>query len=447
MQATLKRVTETPEAPSVSKPRLTFWQIWNMSFGFLGIQIGFMLAQSNMPRIFQTLGSDIDKVGYLMIAGPVTGLLVQPIIGYLSDRTWNRFGRRRPYYLIGAILASLSLIAAPHSSALWMAASILWILDSANNMTMEPFRACVGDQLPKEQVAQGFAFQTFFIGAGAIVASSLPFVLTNWFDVANTAVPGAIPDSVTYAFYFGAVVFLAAVLWTAFRNKEYAPEVMALYHPETEQRAAAGLADFFKSVTHLPKVMRQLVSVQFFTWFAWATMWAYATGALTQHIYHSSDTTSVAYNAGASWLGVCYTVYSAATFGFAFLLPIIAQKTSRKTAHAICLAIGGVSFVATYFATTPVMFMLPFIGIGLAWASTLSMPYAILACNLPASKMGLYMGMFNILIVGPQLVANLGGGFILSSLFGNHAILMLVLSGVSLLIAAALSMWVVKESD
>jgi len=447
MQATLRRDAESPKTIAATKPRLTFWQVWNMSFGFLGIQIGFMLAQSNMPRIFQTLGSDIDKVGYLMIAGPVTGLLVQPIVGYLSDRTWGRFGRRRPYFLVGAILASLALLAAPHSSALWMAASMLWIIDSANNIAMEPFRAYVGDQLPKEQVTQGFAFQTFFIGAGAIIASSLPFVLTNWFSVANTAAPGAIPASVTYAFYFGGAMFLLAVLWTVIKSREYSPQAMARYHPESAPHARAGVADFLKSMAQIPPVMRQLISVQFFTWFAWATMWTFATAALTQHVYHSSDTSSVAYNDGASWLGMCYTVYSAAACAFAFLLPVMATRTSRKTTHAICLAIGGLSFVAIYFATTPVMFMLPFIGIGLAWASTLSMPYAILACNLPASKMGLYMGMFNILIVAPQLVSNLVGGMVLTAFFGNNAILMLVLSGVSMLVAAALSLWRVQEAD
>lgn len=442
---------QAPQADAVRKPRLGFWQIWNMSFGFLGIQIGFMLAQSNMPRIFQTMGSDMDKIGFLMLAGPVTGLLVQPIIGYMSDRTWGRFGRRRPYFLAGAILASLSLIAAPHSSALWMAASMLWIMDAANNISMEPFRAFVGDLLPKEQVTRGFAFQTFFIGAGAIIASSMPYVLTNWFSVANTAVAGAIPDSVVYSFYIGGAAFLLAVLWTVFKTKEYSPQAMAEFHPEMKAAAAnpsaSGVAGFYQDFVNLPKIMRQLVSVQFFTWFAWAIMWAFATGALTQHVYHSSDTTSVRYNEGASWLGVCYTVYSAASFLFAFLLPVMAEKTSRKATHAICLAIGGVSFILIYFATTPVTFMLPFIGIGLAWASTLSMPYAILACNLPAHKMGMYMGMFNIFIVLPQIAANLGGGLFLTRLFNNHAILMLVLSGVSMLIAAVLSVWCIKEAD
>lgn len=431
------------DAPA--KPKLTFWQIWNMSFGFFGIQIGFMLAQSNMPRIFQTMGAEIDKIGFLMLAGPVTGLMVQPIIGYMSDRTWGRLGRRRPYFLAGALLASLSLIAAPHSSALWMAASMLWIMDASNNISMEPFRAFVGDMLPKEQITRGFAFQTFFIGAGAIVASVAPYILTHWFGVANTAAAGAIPDSVIYAFYLGAAAFLLAVLWTVVKTPEYPPEVMAAYHPEmaeAEQHpsaSASAIGGFLKDCLHLPEVMRQLVPVQFFTWFAWATMWAYATGAVTQHIYHSSDTMSVAYNEGASWVGVCYTVYSAASFVFAFLLPVMASRIGRKLTHAVCLAVGGVSFAALYFASTPMGFLLPFAGIGLAWASTLSMPYAILACNLPAHKMGVYMGMFNVFIVVPQIAANLSGGYILSSLFGQHAIFMLALSGGAMLVAAVLS--------
>lgn len=432
-----------------AKPRLSFWQIWNMSFGFFGIQIGFMLAQSNMPRIFQTLGAEMDKIGFLMLAGPVTGLLVQPVIGYMSDRTWGRLGRRRPYFLLGAVLASLSLIAAPHSSALWMAASVLWMIDAANNISMEPFRAFVGDLLPKDQITRGFAFQTFFIGGGAIAASAAPYVLTHWFGVANTAAAGAIPDSVVYAFYLGAAAFVLAVLWTVAKTAEYPPEVMAAYHPEMAQEAvhpsASGIGGFLNDCFDLPAVMRQLVPVQFFTWFAWATMWVYATGAVTQHIYHSSDTTSAAYNEGASWVGICYTVYSAASFVFAFLLPVMASRIGRKLTHAACLAVGGISFAALYFAATPMGFLLPFIGIGLAWASTLSMPYAILACNLPAHKMGLYMGMFNMFIVVPQIAANVTGGTILSILFGQHTVFMLVLSGASMLVAAVLSaVWIVE---
>ncbi len=438
-----------PAAPvKPEKPRLSFWQIWNMSFGFFGIQIGFMLAQSNMPRIFQTMGAQIDNIGFLMLAGPVTGLLVQPIIGYMSDRTWGRLGRRRPYFLAGAILASLSLVAAPHASALWMAAGMLWIMDASNNLSMEPFRAFVGDVLPKEQITRGFAFQAFFIGAGAIVASAAPYVLTNWFGVANTAPAGAIPDSVVMAFYLGAAAFLLAVLWTVVKSREYPPEVMAAYHPEMVETAAppaSAMGGFFRDCLNLPPVMRQLVPVQFFTWFGWATMWAYATGAVTQHIYHSSDTTSVAYNEGASWVGICYTVYSAASFVFAFLLPVMADRIGRRLTHAVCLAVGGVSFAALYVAATPMGFLLPFAGIGLAWASTLSMPYAILACNLPAHKMGMYMGMFNVFIVAPQIAANVLGGTILSALFSQQAILMLVLSGASLLVAAVLSArWIVE---
>lgn len=451
MQTALRSENQHRRQEAAVKPRLSFWQIWNMSFGFLGIQIGFMLAQSNMPRIFQTMGAEMDKIGFLMLAGPVTGLLVQPIIGYMSDRTWGRLGRRRPYFLVGAILASLSLVAAPHSSALWIAASVLWIMDAANNISMEPFRAFVGDKLPKEQMTRGFAFQTFFISAGAIVASAAPYVLTNWFGVANTAPAGAIPDSVVYSFYLGAGAFLLAVLWTVIKSTEYSPQAMAAFHPEMVAREAearsSNVSRFFKDCLHLPAVMRQLVPVQFFTWFAWATMWAYATGAVTQHVYRSSDTTSVAYNEGASWLGICYTVYSAASFVFAFLLPVMASRIGRKLTHAACLAVGGVSFVALYFASTPMGFLLPFVGIGLAWASTLSMPYAILACNLPAHKMGIYMGMFNIFIVIPQIVANLAGGYILSSLFSQHAIFMLILSGGALVVAAILSASWVAEPD
>lgn len=451
MHSKLKAVEMENNTGSAQKPKLSFGQIWNMSFGFLGVQFGFALSLGFMPRIFQTMGADIKNIGYLIIAGPVTGLLVQPIIGYMSDRTWGRLGRRRPYFLAGAIVASLTLIAAPNSSVLWVTACILWIMDASMNTSMEPFRALVGDLLPKEQVTKGFAFQACFIGLSALVASALPYVFTNWLSVANTATAGKVPDSVAYAFYVGAVVSLLAVLWTVFTTKEYSPEEMAKYHPEmkteSEDKSSSWVVGFFKDYINMPKIMVQLSLVQFFTWFTWFAMWVYGTAALTQHIYHTSDTTSVLYNEGANWWGLCNGVYPAAAVFFAFLLPILARKTSRKVTHMICLVIGGGSFISTYFAVTPEMFMLPFLGIGLAWASTISMPYAMLACTLPAHKMGMYMGMFNMSIVIPQIVMALAGGFILSHFFAGQAAMMLVLAGISMLIAAALSMWAVTEVD
>jgi maltose/moltooligosaccharide transporter len=424
------------------KPQLTFWQIWNMSFGFLGIQFGFALQNSNYARIFQTLGAEVNQLAILLIAAPVTGLVVQPIIGYMSDHTWNRWGRRRPYFFVGAILASLALIGFPNSSSLWIAFGMLGI--------MEPFRAFVGDMLPKEQVTQGYAFQTFFIGVGGVAASVLPWVFANWLHVANTAEVGKVPDSVTYSFYAGAIAFFVTVLWTVLKTKEYSPEQMHAYHTEVdeleEKHSATGLAGFFKDYRNMPKIMVQLSFVQFFTWFTWFAMWSATTAAFTQHIYHSSDTTSALFNEGANWVGICYAIKDGGSAIFAFLLPFIAARTSRKATHMICLAIGGLSFMSIYFISTPSLLPLPFLGVGLAWASTLSMPYAILACTIPAKKMGMYMGMFNMSIAIPQIVAAGTLGFFLTHLFEGKAIMMLVLGGASMLIAAALSMWV-KEVD
>jgi len=431
-----------PDHAPVRKPRLSFWAIWNMSFGFLGIQAGFALQQSNVPRIFETMGAELDKIGYLMTAAPLAGLLVQPILGYMSDRTWGRFGRRRPYFLIGAILATLGMFGMPNASALWMAAAMLLLLDVAINISMEPFRAFVGDMLPKEQLTTGYAVQTFFIGVGAVAASALPWVLQHWFNIANTAAPGKTPDSVVYSFYLGGAVYLGAVLWTVIRTKEYTPEQMRAYHPEPEQHATAstGLRGFVHDYINMPKIMVQLSAVQFFTWFTWFSMWTYGTATVTQHIYHATDTSSTLYNDGASWWGVCGAVYNAASIAFAFVLPLIARRTSRRTAHAIAMLLGGLSFLSIYFVSAPGWLLLPFVGIGLAWASTLSMPYAILAGQIPAKKMGMYMGMFNTSIVIPQVVSGACLGLLLTRVFHGSAVMMLMLGGVSMLLAAVLSL-------
>jgi maltose/moltooligosaccharide transporter len=427
---------------TIQKPRFGFWQLWNMSLGFMGIQFAFALQNGNVARIFQTMGAEIDKIGYLLLAAPLTGLLVQPIVGYMSDRTWCRWGRRRPYFFFGSILAAVALIGMPHSSVLWVAAATLWIMDASINISMEPFRAFVGDLLPKEQVTQGYAFQTFFIGVGGVAASSLPYAFTNWFNVSNTAPAGVIPDSVVYSFYCGAAAFFLAVLWTVVKTREYTPEEMR----EAQAKASSGVVGFFKDYLNMPKVMVQLSIVQFFTWFTWFAMWGYATAAFTQHVYGTSDTTSALYNEGANWWGVCSSVYAGSSAIFAFLLPLIAARTSRKVTHAMCLAVGGLSFISVYFIGEPKLLVLPFLGVGLAWASTLSMPYAVLACTIPAKKMGMYMGMFNMSIVIPQVVAGLVLGKILTTFFDGQAVMMLVVGGVSMLLAAAVSLWV-AEAD
>ena len=430
------------------KPRLSFWQIWNMSFGFLGIQFGFALQNSNVSRIFETLGANIDDLPLLWIAAPITGLAIQPIVGFLSDRTWGRLGRRRPYFLVGAMLASLALIVMPNSSTLWVAAGLLWILDSSINISMEPFRAFVGDMLPEDQVTQGFAFQSFFIGIGAVVASALPYMLSNWFNVSNVAPAGQLPASVIYSFYLGAAAFFLAVAWTVLKSKEYSPEQLAQFDAHNPQPAASDAqATMLSDLIAMPKTMKQLAVVQFFTWFALFAMWIYTTSAVTKHIYHAVDTSSAAYNEGANWVGICFAAYNGFSALCAFLLPILAKRTNRKTTHAISLTVGGLSLISIFFIQQPILLLVPMIGIGLAWSSILSMPYAILACTLPANKMGFYMGAFNIFIVIPQILAASILGYVSKHFFQGEAIYTLAFGGFSMLIAALLVLRVDDQND
>jgi|SRR5690554_1566273 len=430
------------------KPRLGFWEIWNMSFGFLGIQFGFALQNANVSRIFETLGASKDELPILWLAAPVTGLLVQPIVGYFSDRTWNKLGRRRPFFLAGAILASIALIIMPNSPTLWIAAGTLWLLDGSINISMEPFRAFVGDKLSDQQRTKGFAMQSFFIGTGAVIASMLPYVFTNWFGVSNTAPEGVIPDSVRFSFYIGAAAFFFAVLWTVIKSKEYPPEDMEAFLENKAKTSGIyhGLAESFKGIFAMPKTMTQLALVQFFSWFALFAMWIYTTGAVTSHIYGTEDTTSALYNEGADWVGVLFAIYNGVAAIFAFLLPVIAKRTSRKVTHMICLFAGAIGLISIFYITDPAMLYIPMIGIGIAWSSILSMPYAMLAGALPADKMGYYMGVFNFFIVIPQIVAAGILGFLLKSFFGNDAIYAMIIGGVSLFVAGLLTL-LVKDTD
>jgi maltose/moltooligosaccharide transporter len=432
------------------KPRLSFWQIWNMSFGFLGIQFGFALQNANVSRIFETMGANTDDIAFLWLAAPTTGLLVQPIIGYMSDRTWSpRWGRRRPYFMVGAICASLALLVMPNVTALWMAAGMLWIMDSSINISMEPFRALVGDLLPSQQRTTGFAAQTFFIGVGAIVASSLPWMFTNWFNVSNTAGAGQIPQSVKYAFYIGGIIFLLAVLWTVLRTKEYPPEDMDAFEEEKKRTAGFwnGVRESFMGVFNMPKTMQQLAAVQFFSWLALFAMWIYTTPAITSHIYHTTDTTSKLYNEGADWVGVCFSVYNGVSAVFALLLPIIARATSRRLTHMLCLTAGGLGLISIYFVQDPKMLLLSMVGVGIAWASILSVPYAMLAGALPWNKMGYYMGVFNFFIVIPQMVAGVTLGFFTKHIFHGESVMTLVLGGVSMIISGLLTLRVHDADD
>ncbi|CEN45719.1 MFS transporter [Capnocytophaga cynodegmi] len=495
----------------MEKRRLSFWEIWNMSFGFLGIQFGFALQNANTSRIFETLGAKVEDIPILWIAAPVTGLIIQPIIGYMSDRTWTRLGRRRPYFLIGAILSSIALCIMPNSPSLWIAAGTLWIMDASINISMEPFRAFVGDNLPDEQRTTGFAMQSFFIGVGAVVGSALPYIYTNYLGISNTAPEGVIPDSVKWSFYAGAIVFLVAVLWTVFSSKEYSPAELEAFEKKdvntyknevsSEEKAkklnfygaifavvgvistiflyffkmekelyilAIGLAmlgfsflftsylhkrkvkeNGFISITtdmlYMPKTMKQLALVQFFSWFSLFAMWIYTTATVTGRIYGTTDTSSPLYNEGADWVTLLFAVYNGVAALVAFLLPVLAKATSRKVTHFICLLLGGLGLISVYFISDPNMLIVSMVGVGIAWASILSMPYAILSGALPSDKMGYYMGVFNFFIVLPQIVAATILGVLVHNLFNNEPVYALVVGGVAMILSGFLTLGV-KDS-
>jgi maltose/moltooligosaccharide transporter len=434
---------------SVPKQKLTFKQILNMSFGFFGIQFGFALQNANVSRIFQTLGADIDKIGILWIAAPITGFLVQPIIGYLSDRTWHpKWGRRRPFFFLGALFASIALFLMPQSSVLWMAATLLWVLDASINIAMEPFRAFVGDKLPSSQRTTGFATQTFFIGLGAVIASLLPYIFTNVFNIANIAKEGIVPPSVRYSFYIGAVVFLSAVLWTVFTTKEFPPENIKNWEQEKLKTKGVfkGIVEIITGIFKMPKTMLQLAIVQFFTWIAFFAMWIYSTSGVAQNAFGTTDTTSKIFQDAGDWVGVMFMVYNGVSAITAFLLPMLAKKIGRKYTHMLCLVIGGASLVSIFFIKSQAMLLVPMIGVGLAWSSTLTMPYAILAGALPSNKMGFYMGVFNFFIVIPQIVAAAILGFFVKNIFNEQSIYALVVGGVSMFIAGILNV-IVKDTD
>lgn len=440
---------DNPSALRV-KPRLSFWQIWNMSFGFLGIQFGFALQNGNMSRIFETMGAKQDELAFLWLAAPTTGLIIQPIIGYLSDRTWSpRWGRRRPFFLVGAICASLALLVMPHVSALWMAAGMLWIMDSSINISMEPFRALVGDMLPSNQRTTGFGAQTFFIGIGAVVGSLLPYMFTNWLHFSNVAPAGHISPSLKYAFYTGGIIYFLAVLWTVIRTREYPPENLAEFEAEKARTAGfwPGVKESFAGISDMPRTMRQLAVVQFFSWLALFSLWIYATPAITSHIYHTSDTASKLYNEGADWVNVCFSVYNGVSALAALALPVIARATSRRVTHLLCLLAGGLGLISIYFVQSPQLLLLSMVGVGIAWASILSIPYAMLAGALPANKMGYYMGVFNFFIVLPQMVAGVTLGFLTKHVFHNEPVLTLVFGGCAMILSGLLTLRVHDADD
>ncbi|HEX6719856.1 MAG TPA: MFS transporter [Pyrinomonadaceae bacterium] len=421
----------------MNKPRLSFWQIWNMSFGFLGIQFGWGLQLANMSPIYKYLHAEESSLPYLWLAGPITGLIIQPIIGSMSDRTWNRLGRRRPYFLAGAILASTALFFMPNSSAVWMAAGLLWILDASINITMEPFRAFVADKLPEEQRTLGFVMQSFFIGIGQTLANALPYLFSVIGIVG--AMASGIPLSVEYSFKIGAVVFLAAVLLTVITTKEYPPEDMeAFQRLRMEKRGClAGFAEIFSSVTEMPATMKQLAVVQFFTWFALPCMWQFFGIAVARHVFGAPNESSPLFAEGVEWGGLCFAIYNVICFVIAFMLPAFAKATSRKTVHIIALLCGGIGLISVYFITGKWMLFLSMAGVGIAWASILSMPYVMLSTAVPPARMGVYMGVFNLFIVIPQIVMSLIVPRIYNNVLGGDPRNVVVLGGISLLISAA----------
>jgi len=430
------------------KPRLSFWQLWNMSFGFFGIQFGFALQNANTSRIFSTLKANPDDLALFWLAAPVTGLLVQPVIGYMSDNTWHpKWGRRRPFFFIGALLAAIALFLMPNSSALWMAVAVLWMMDAAINVSMEPFRAFVGDKLDPSKQTAGYAMQTFFIGCGAVIASLLPAILTH-FGVSNVPVDGMIPDSVRYSFYAGAVVFMVAVSWTVFSADELPPPDLASFQQERQQARHVGtaLVEIVSGFGKMPKTMVQLAFVQFFTWIALFAMWIYTGSAIADAVWGTRDAQSAAFQEAGNQVGLMFAVYSGVSALAAFILPVFARATSRKTVHFVCLAIGGLSLASIALIDSKNMLMLPMVGVGIAWASILTMPYAILAGSLPAKRMGYFMGLFNFFVVIPQIVSGLLLGFVTRVFFDGHTVQTLVLGGASMLVAALLTLAVTDKA-
>jgi len=430
------------------KPRLSFWQLWNMSFGFFGIQFGFALQNANTSRIFSTLGADPDNLALFWLAAPVTGLLVQPVIGYLSDNTWHpKWGRRRPFFFIGAVLAAIALFLMPNSAALWMAVAVLWLMDAAINVSMEPFRAFVGDKLDASQQTAGYAMQTFFIGCGAVIASLLPWFFESM-GVSNEAVGGMIPDTVRYSFYAGGAIFFLAVLWTVLTADELPPADMDSFNKERQhsRSLSVAIAEIFGGFAKMPRTMVQLAFVQFFTWIALFAMWIYTGSAIADNVYGTTNAQSSEFQAAGSFVGIMFAVYSGVSALAAFILPIFARATSRKTVHATCLAIGGLSLASIYLITDRDMLMVPMIGVGLAWASILTMPYAILAGSLPAKRMGYFMGLFNFFVVIPQICSGLLLGGVTRHFFGGHTVATVALGGGCMLVAAVLTLFVTDRA-
>jgi maltose/moltooligosaccharide transporter len=446
------------------KPHLSFWSIWNMSFGFLGIQIGFALQSANVSRILSNLGADLHSLSFFWLAAPLMGLIVQPIVGAASDRTWNRFGRRGPYLLGGAFVACLAMWLMPNAAvlvsimpALVFGAIMFALMDGSFNITMQPFRALVADMTPEDQRTRGYSTQSLLINVGAVVGSVLPYFLTNILGVQNTAATGQVPPSVIWSFYIGGAVLLVSVIWTVFRTKEYSPieycEQNNLnfesWSKKQKEKKSIGekLKNFAHLFTEMPPIMAKLAVVQFFSWFALYLMWVYTTSAIAQHVYGApiDDTSSALYQEAGNWVGVLFGAYSLFAAIFSIFMARIAKKIGRIPTYSLALALGGVGYLSMYVLNTPNLLFISMAGIGIAWAAILAMPYSLLSESLPADKMGVYMGIFNFTIAGPQIISGLLGGPILKGLFNNHAIYMIMICGVAMILGA-IAVWFLNPS-
>lgn len=436
----------------MQKRTLSFWEIWNMSFGFLGIQLGFALQNANASRILQIFGADVHELSWFWLVAPLTGLIIQPIIGYYSDRTWTSLGRRRPYFLVGALLAATGLVLMPNADlfiailpSLWIGAGMLFVMDASFNIAMEPFRALVADNLPSDQRTLGFSVQTVLIGIGAVVGSWLPYVLANWLNVSNRAVVGEVPLHLLMSFIIGAAILVGSILVTVFTTREYSPEELDRINDDTGEinvEEKTSLLDIFSDFRKMPHTMRQLSWVQFFSWFGLFGMWVFTTPAVAHHIYGLplSDNSSETYQDAGDWVGILFGVYNGISAIFAFFLPAIALKMGRKSTHFVSLLIGGLGLLSIYVMPDENWLILSMVAIGIGWASILAMPYAILAGSIPPRKMGVYMGIFNFFIVMPQIINALIGGPMVKYLYGGNPIYALLTSGAAFLIAAALTL-------
>ena len=435
-----------------NKPLLSFGNILSMSLGFMGIQMGFAIQNANASRILQTYGADVEHLSWFWIVAPLTGMIVQPIVGHYSDNTWCKLGRRRPFFLVGAIITAIALILMPNAGlfakfmpAVFVGAGFLMIMDASINVTMEPFRALVADMLPAKQATVGFAVQTFLIGIGAVVGSWLPYVLLNWFGIGADLSESGVPLNLVYSFYIAAAILLITIIWTVTNTKEYSPEELAEFNGDTVVNERPKFSEMFRDVANMPRIMKQLGLVQFFSWIALFGMWVYTTPAVAQQIFNETDPNTELFQTAGDWVGILFGVYNFVAMLFALFLIPISNKLGRKTTHAIALTIGAISLISIGFITNKNLLILPMVGVGIAWASILAMPYAMLAPNLPQNKMGVYMGIFNFFITIPQIVNALFSGLILKYCFASNSVWMLVLSGIFLILGAASVMYIKEK--